>query len=1116
MKSPFKFLDAYNADERHLFFGREEEIEQLYRMVFQTDVLLVYGQSGTGKTSLIQCGLANRMQDSDWFEVPVRRRSDLNASLHAALDKAAQTPFEKGATLNEKVESLFLDYFKPIFLIFDQFEELFVLGDEEEYEAFVKEIHSLLKAGLNCTLIFVTREEYLGQLYHFEKQVPQLLDKRLRVEPMGLNNVQKVIQGSCEAFDITLETPEVTVPKIVDQISAGKSGVQLAYLQIYLDRLYREGGTTFTPALVDKVGDITDVLGDFLSEQQKAVQQAVKTAFPKAPDTTIRQLLNECASLEGTKRPLKREELQLAGTSEAAITFSLKHLEDARILRFNDGLYELAHDTLALHIAQGRNERERSLMEVVQIIRNGFRGYERTQRLLTERELQIVALHEEDLKMAHKLKEAEWSYLHQSRAELTQEKRKQSRLRMMVIGALVLFSLFAGWQWYVAEQERDASQRALANFWMSEAGRKMVEYDFTTAFRLAQHSKKENPELAEVDSVLEEVRSHLADGQGRGAKVIDRGKYICFFDQYNDVTRQARMNLWRRLPDQTYVKRTFPDIAGPFLNFNRDSSALAIFQLVDQPDRQGIYHLLSTDSLTDIAQVAGIEDNHFWLGAGQYFAYEAADSGKKVFFLELETKAILPTHEEFRDVKSDEGGFLYAIYSFPKNGTYQFYHLKTGWRDSILNVPSNSRLKFSPMQERLCFLRQGDRYNENDLYIRTLNTGEEQLIASKLKDELFLYEWSADGKCLAYITERDYKEDIAKVSYWSISGNVFQPNNPIAYDLAPKEDKGFHFCKANTHKIAILTKEESSSTKGTLIIWDYMTGEKVVHEAIHSFKLNPDSTVILASTPSSGLLNQLLVIDLLTGHTQSFDQIGKYQIHPDQRRIMGMAIPAGEDRRVPFYWKMDSDELVIWRGPAEYIQVEFTGFSEDGKYALGMADKRYYRAKRSRYSSLYFMNLETANVDSISGWDIEYFSHSLDGNYLGFSEGDTLPGDKRTLFIYNLATREKWNLLSDEEDPVYKDDRFIFGHKKIALMQGDRTIAFYDLETRKKICTVSHQRKLTGSHVSFPPNSPFAITYDEGHWRKIIRLDTPLTLDYFDKILPPLDEEARKRYHILE
>ena len=78
MTSPFKFLDAYEQRDKPVFFGRDAEIEQLYRLVFETNLVLVYGQSGTGKTSLIQCGLANRFAETDWFQLFVRRTDNIN------------------------------------------------------------------------------------------------------------------------------------------------------------------------------------------------------------------------------------------------------------------------------------------------------------------------------------------------------------------------------------------------------------------------------------------------------------------------------------------------------------------------------------------------------------------------------------------------------------------------------------------------------------------------------------------------------------------------------------------------------------------------------------------------------------------------------------------------------------------------------------------------------------------------------------------------------------------------------------------------------------------------------------------------------------------------------
>ena len=73
MKSPFKFLDAFTLKDKDAFFGRDQEIDTLYSLVYKTPMVLVYGLSGTGKTSLIQCGLANRFDGCLLYTSPSPR-----------------------------------------------------------------------------------------------------------------------------------------------------------------------------------------------------------------------------------------------------------------------------------------------------------------------------------------------------------------------------------------------------------------------------------------------------------------------------------------------------------------------------------------------------------------------------------------------------------------------------------------------------------------------------------------------------------------------------------------------------------------------------------------------------------------------------------------------------------------------------------------------------------------------------------------------------------------------------------------------------------------------------------------------------------------------------------
>src|SRR6185295_206148 len=97
--TPFKFLDSYTSDDRDIFFGSEKEIEELYYKILDGRLLIVYGSSGTGKTSLIQCGLAGKFDEADWMPVIVRRAENINESLKKTLQGLALVPLNEQYSL---------------------------------------------------------------------------------------------------------------------------------------------------------------------------------------------------------------------------------------------------------------------------------------------------------------------------------------------------------------------------------------------------------------------------------------------------------------------------------------------------------------------------------------------------------------------------------------------------------------------------------------------------------------------------------------------------------------------------------------------------------------------------------------------------------------------------------------------------------------------------------------------------------------------------------------------------------------------------------------------------------------------------------------------------------
>jgi WD40 repeat protein len=499
MNSPFKFLNAYDKEDRDIFFGRAGEIELLYETTFKTDLMLVYGQSGTGKTSLIQCGLANRFRDTDWFDLRIRRWGDINESLYRKIREKAQTPIDDGASVSEAIQSLYLDYLKPVYLIFDQFEELFILGGKEEQREFFKTMGQLLDlsggAGhtrVSCKIIFVMREEYIAWLYDFERAVPRLFEHRIRVEPMNLSNVEAVIRGSAEAFGIGMEEADTTVQQIILNNKDRKGTIHLPYLQVYLDRLFHEAEVSeepvvFTPDLVSRVGQIENAMAVFLAEQTVRIQDRLREEFPEAPEKVVWQVLDQFVTLDGTNSPMSKENLySRLHQPQEVIDYILGQLEKSRILHVSeqDRTYEIAHDALAVCIDDKRTAEEKIFLKVEKLAQDRFSSYKATESLLTEGELDYISPHEDKLK--ERLDTTVFSFVEKSKRVVA---RHRTRLLLITITLAVIFAalaVVAGLKWRQADREKKAANAS----WHEAKALSVAHENPTLALRFAEKALK--------------------------------------------------------------------------------------------------------------------------------------------------------------------------------------------------------------------------------------------------------------------------------------------------------------------------------------------------------------------------------------------------------------------------------------------------------------------------------------------------------------------------------------------------------------------------------------------------------------------------------------------------
>src|SRR5262249_21226306 len=145
-EQPWPGLDPFSEEAQDFFHGRSAEIDELTRRVEGQAVTVLFGQSGLGKTSLLQAGLFPRLRHDLFLPVYVRLQFAAGApplTKQASQEIAhaiAKAPLQNLPRLEEAgslwrwlhmKETVLRDLrgrvVTPV-IVFDQFEELFTLG----------------------------------------------------------------------------------------------------------------------------------------------------------------------------------------------------------------------------------------------------------------------------------------------------------------------------------------------------------------------------------------------------------------------------------------------------------------------------------------------------------------------------------------------------------------------------------------------------------------------------------------------------------------------------------------------------------------------------------------------------------------------------------------------------------------------------------------------------------------------------------------------------------------------------------------------------------------------------------------------------------------------------
>ena len=224
--NPFPGLRPFEADEDHLYFGRERETDELLRRLRSRRFLAVVGTSGSGKSSLVRCGLIPSLQSgfmvtagSAGAVAVFRPGEDPVGHLAAALDTPARSApaaslrppaacceatLQRGTLgLVEAVRHARIPAGDNVLIVVDQFEELFRYRRNRQRDRSTDDAVGFVKllleaAAQNEVPIYVAltmRSDFLGDCMEFPG-LPESVNAGLYLVPrMSRDNLRAAITG---------------------------------------------------------------------------------------------------------------------------------------------------------------------------------------------------------------------------------------------------------------------------------------------------------------------------------------------------------------------------------------------------------------------------------------------------------------------------------------------------------------------------------------------------------------------------------------------------------------------------------------------------------------------------------------------------------------------------------------------------------------------------------------------------------------------------------------------------------------------------------------------------------------------------------------------------------
>ncbi|MDI9418460.1 MAG: CHAT domain-containing protein [Euryarchaeota archaeon] len=482
--SPFRHLSWFAREHAEVFFGRGYEIRNLYQRVIDRDsapIILFYGQSGVGKSSVLAAGLIPRLEKS--HEVHYLRR-DGKKGLLGTLKEAL--PKDEGMTISESWLAQESKSAKPLIIILDQVEEAFTRPNPdlphelEDFWGALETIFSDPGHRPQGKLILGFRKEWLAEI---EKQLRDRKTpfSRLLLERLTRRGIIESVNGPAKSQRLRqnyrLAVEDGLAEIIADDLQEDRESAIAPAMQILLTKMWERATELdsdrphFNKDLYQTLKKKGILLQDFLEQQlaslEKQNSELVNSGL--ALDFLAFHTTPLGTSEERTEEVLQKNYRYQSQVIDPLVQqcvdlYLLERLGKAAATR-------LSHDTLAPLVKQ--------------LFATSDRPGQRARRILESRSVdwkdgkEGAPLDETDLELVERGKngmrawdEAEERLVEASREEREKKRKGRRNQRILRAAAILLIIIFAAFAYYQMGLANEKAEEALALFLVSQSTQK--------------------------------------------------------------------------------------------------------------------------------------------------------------------------------------------------------------------------------------------------------------------------------------------------------------------------------------------------------------------------------------------------------------------------------------------------------------------------------------------------------------------------------------------------------------------------------------------------------------------------------------------------------------------